>query len=181
MTELKERMKSHVGAAKEWLGRAEQSLEQDNEIKGNLNLMLAQAELKRAQETKTAARYPFAHRSLLIHSMLAGGVVALAVFIGFSGGSREESKPLVQAVLPVKTAQQEPAASIFAAEPAEQEWLPLDKEAPPAVASPPIQAEAATPPTVSSAVAPRQDEISVSQAQKQQLMRAAGKTLRGVE
>ncbi len=44
--------KEHVRAAREWLGRAEDSLEQEDHIRGDLDVMLAQAELQRAQETE---------------------------------------------------------------------------------------------------------------------------------
>ena len=43
-------IRQHITAAKGWLSRAEDSLEQENAIQGDLKLMLAQAELKRAQE-----------------------------------------------------------------------------------------------------------------------------------
>lgn len=44
------KIRQHITAAKGWLSRAEDSLEQENAIQGDLKLMLAQAELKRAQE-----------------------------------------------------------------------------------------------------------------------------------
>lgn len=44
--------REHVRAAREWLGRAEDSLEQEDHIRGDLDVMLAQAELQRAQETE---------------------------------------------------------------------------------------------------------------------------------
>lgn len=47
------RLKHHVRAAKEWLGRAEDSLNRSEDVRGDLNLMLARAELARAQETET--------------------------------------------------------------------------------------------------------------------------------
>ena len=42
-------VRNHIAAAKGWLNQAEDSLEQENDIRGDLNLMLAQAELQRAQ------------------------------------------------------------------------------------------------------------------------------------
>ena len=44
------KIRQHITAAKGWLSRAEDSLAQKNDIQGDLKLMLAQAELKRAQE-----------------------------------------------------------------------------------------------------------------------------------
>lgn len=40
----------HIIAAKKWLGMAEESIDKDNDIRSDLNLMLAQAELQRAKE-----------------------------------------------------------------------------------------------------------------------------------
>ena len=55
----------HVRAAREWLGRAEDSLAQDDQIRGDLDVMLAQAELQRAQEMEGGiARRRWFRRSL---------------------------------------------------------------------------------------------------------------------
>ncbi|MGN0940968.1 MAG: hypothetical protein ACI4OA_04610 [Selenomonadaceae bacterium] len=43
-------LKKHVRAAREWLGEAEESIEGDDTIRGDLSLMLAQAELTHAKE-----------------------------------------------------------------------------------------------------------------------------------
>ena len=40
------KIRQHITAAKGWLSRAEDSLEQENAIQGDLKLMLAQAELR---------------------------------------------------------------------------------------------------------------------------------------
>lgn len=84
MVELKNRMSKHVKAAKTWLCRAEQSFDKDQNIKGELNLMLAQAELQRAQEAKTENQAKF-NKYRLIHSILAAGIAGLVVVVGFSG------------------------------------------------------------------------------------------------
>lgn len=42
--------RKHITAAKEWLGQAEESIDEENSIRSDLNLMLAQAELQRAKE-----------------------------------------------------------------------------------------------------------------------------------
>ena len=70
--------KRHVRAAREWLGRAENSLEREDNIRGGLNLMLAEAELQRARETGETPKW---RRWLLrlLPAMVAAGIVA-AVF-----------------------------------------------------------------------------------------------------
>ena len=50
--EDRSRLRHHVRAAREWLGRAEDSLDRAEDVRGDLNLMLARAELARAQETE---------------------------------------------------------------------------------------------------------------------------------
>lgn len=74
MAEERERLCAHVKAAKDWLGRAESSLEKEEDVKGGLNLMLAEAELQRARETRTgksAARFLAPALAVLL---VAGGV-----------------------------------------------------------------------------------------------------------
>lgn len=50
MTDKKKLYSEHITAAKDWLGKAEKSIAEDNDIRSDLNLMLAQAELQRAKE-----------------------------------------------------------------------------------------------------------------------------------
>ena len=57
MAEEREKICAHVKAAKDWLGRAESSLEKAEDVRGGLNLMLAEAELQRARETRKGKRF----------------------------------------------------------------------------------------------------------------------------
>lgn len=50
MAKVDNMMREHIAAAKKWLGKAEISLNNDNNIRGDIHLMLAEAELKRAKE-----------------------------------------------------------------------------------------------------------------------------------
>lgn len=70
------KIRQHITAAKGWLSRAEDSLEQENAIQGDLKLMLAQAELKRAREKndkKLCVRW---------FKRLAPGALACALALG---------------------------------------------------------------------------------------------------
>ena len=58
MAKNRNTFRHHIRAAREWLGRAENSLDKENDIRGDLNLMLAQAELQRAKESKGLAAKP---------------------------------------------------------------------------------------------------------------------------
>lgn len=56
MSEQKSRITTHLRSAQEWLSKAERSFDEQKDIRGQLNLMLAQAELKRVQEEKRNAK-----------------------------------------------------------------------------------------------------------------------------
>lgn len=76
MAEERERICAHVKAAKDWLGRAESSLEKAEDVRSGLNLMLAEAELQRARETRKGKRFArFLAPALAV--LLALGGVAL--------------------------------------------------------------------------------------------------------
>ena len=75
-TEDRSRLRRHVRAAREWLGRAEDSLDRAEDVRGDLNLMLARAELARAQETeRPAASVIWARRAApLCAALLLAGI-----------------------------------------------------------------------------------------------------------
>ena len=76
MAEERERICAPVKAATDWLGRAESSLEKEEDVRGGLNLMLAEAELQRVRETRKGKRFArFLAPALAV--LLALGGVAL--------------------------------------------------------------------------------------------------------
>lgn len=81
VAELKECMSNHVKAAKEWLGKAEHSFDKEQSIRGELNMMLAQAELKRAQEAKESD-IKIKRRNRFIYRCFAASVAGMLVWIG---------------------------------------------------------------------------------------------------
>lgn len=88
--EQDKKIRQHITAAKGWLSQAEDSLAQENDIQGDLKLMLAQAELKRAQEKndkKLCVRW---------FKRLAPGVLAC----GLALGAIIYAQPTHEAVLP---------------------------------------------------------------------------------
>lgn len=188
MAELKQQMKKHVKAAKEWLGKAEQSFDQENEIRGDLNLMLAQAELKHAQETKKIGKKKKRYQSLLIHGILAASVAGLVVVAGF-GGFGFTAKP-VNSVIPMKAAQQALPAALhqvteIAKPQSTKEEAPILEE--PVTINPSestevkykIEAVVSAPMQNNGSERAQEPEINMPPAKMQQLMRAAGKSLRG--
>lgn len=66
MGNYKEHMNKHLVSAKEWVSRAEQSFETEKDIRGELDLLLAQAELAHVQKASRLHRliqYPFFKQS----------------------------------------------------------------------------------------------------------------------
>ena len=59
MAKSDEIMKDHVSAARKWLGKAETSLDNKNSIRGDMHIMLAEAELKCAREKIENVSKPF--------------------------------------------------------------------------------------------------------------------------
>lgn len=181
MAELREKKKNHVSAAREWLGKAEQSLDEENDIKGNLNLMLAQAELIKAREGKK--KYKYGYR--LVHCILVAGIIGL--FFGFgTAGLREIKQPapaVLPAALPRGGKSVEAALPLSPLTPEEKAALREDtrKETGAAFVRPPQEkAEAAVSQKMRQELPP-EDRLAVTSAQMQQLVRAAGKSLRGQE
>ena len=74
MAKEREKICAHVKAAKDWLGRAESSLEKEEDIRGGLNLMLAEAELQRARETRKRKRFARFLAPALAMLLVLGGV-----------------------------------------------------------------------------------------------------------
>lgn len=61
MSESKSRVTTHLRSAQDWLSKAQRSFDEQKDIRGELNLMLAQAELKRAQEEKQSSKRRYRH------------------------------------------------------------------------------------------------------------------------
>ena len=56
MSDRRKTQKNHIRAARDWLGQAEHSLDRENDVQGDLKLMLAKAELSRVQASPRGNR-----------------------------------------------------------------------------------------------------------------------------
>jgi len=179
MPERKDRLKNHIRAAREWLGKAEHSLDEDNKVKGNLNLMLAQAELQRAKESRSGHQ----------HRVLSLAPLAVALLLAFSGYYFTASgTPTVQP--PLRTAVEEHTGASLPGQAISE--LNTVSVAPPVAVNEqkPIVEKAAALPSVPVAAPPEPAKINAAPAaerepagqvpplEMQKLMRAAGKSLR---
>lgn len=173
---------NHIRAARDWLGRAEDSLAREDDVQGDLKLMLARAELARVgQSHRSRALSQWGRRgaALLVALALAGGVlwgtrpaateVEQPAAVSSSQGDVVPYTPTEEKrmdkvadktaeALPAEPARQEP---VQAAAPVRQSQAAT--EAQPSVAAPPV-----TPPA----------KMQLPDVEKQQLMQSAGKILR---
>ena len=86
MADLKNKLKSHLCSARYWLGKAEESIEKDRDIRAELNLMLAQAEITHAKTVKSEKHCrQINYRGLLIRSILLTGLASFVLVFGFGG------------------------------------------------------------------------------------------------
>ena len=166
----------HVRAAREWLGRAEDSLAQEDHIRGDLDVMLAQAELQRAQEMgegRTRRRW--------LRRLLPAGAAAVAAAIVW--GAWPSAPPFDERPLTMTASEpvaEEKAAGTRMPVPAAHETSPS-----PPMAEAGLRAEEEPPFAEESLQEMRTEEppslsppVRVPSRDMQKLMRAAGQGLR---
>ena len=174
----RERLCAHIRAAKDWLGRAESSLEREEDIKGGLNLMLAQAELQRAKETRRRERFAKLLAPALALVIAVGGIFVYRMSLPPSERSNvaETAERLAAPAAPAVESAPVPADSVHGGivlAPAEAADAPAAEAALEAKAVPAAQGEPRTAEEV------REDTAPVPPTQDmQKLMLAAGRVLR---
>ncbi len=188
------RLRRHVRAAREWLGRAEDSLDRAEDVRSNLNLMLAQAELMRAKETeRPSASMVWARRvaSFCIAALLAAG----SLWVWRAGVPPAQERPLGERRIERQTQEAAVGAAATALQPsnslpaATQEPAPLTEspaeqdlpvieavEAEPQEAEPIAAVQEAETPTT----APLPQETRLPSEDMQRLMNSAGQSLRAI-
>ena len=181
MSEGRNRFRNHVRAAREWLGQAETSLDKEEDIRGDLNVMLAQAELQRAKETKELTR---AQRWLHRLVPIAAAFLLVAGCLAFLRWEQPQSTAPAPAAMPAAApAELTPAAvpsAVAAAARAEAAARPASVAAEPvevplpAAGTPAVQTPAA--PVVTEKTGEQQVYMPSENLQK--LMCSAGKSLR---
>ena len=181
------RLRLHVRAAREWLGRADESLGRADDVRGDLNLMLAQAELTRAKETeRPAASVVWARRlaPLFVAVLIAGGGYSM-----WRMGTQAEpsSLPLEQRTVQSAAALPEPTVLQPIVPQETRETMPLEITEPPAREDEPPEivsmAEAEEPETVETAETPQESlqQARLPSEDMQRLMNSAGQSLRAIQ
>ena len=203
MNDSKRPFVSNLESAKAWIHQAEQSFGQDADIRGELNLLLAQAELQRVREANRARQWRWKY-PLLRHSL----AFALALLAMVGGFYLWDNKTTIQPQPIQQTQQTGTTVQLTAAPPSAIQPQPIQQTqqtgttvqltaAPPSAIQPqPIQQMQQTGTTVQLTAAPpsavqpqpsqrenvpanRDHEIQLSHDEMQKLIRAAGKSLRG--
>ena len=97
VADCKQNVNRHLNSAQRWLSDAEQAFDKDKDIRGELNLFLAQAELTHAREVNRSQQWRYKY-PVLRHSMAFGLAMAVAIGgVGASywwGGSRHQVQPV---------------------------------------------------------------------------------------
>lgn len=185
MSDRRKTQTDHIRAARNWLGQAERSLEHEDDVQGDLKLMLAKAELSRVEESPRISRI----RRWGIRLLPA----AAAILLAGAGMMLWQEPPLGQSPLQESTLPApEPAAEAKTEMPASAA-VPEKESATVRPALPdeaPVRAEERrekeAEPSAVSAAGPPEDVLSVPvqspgqvpDAEKQRLMQSAGKVLR---
>lgn len=181
MAELQRHMFRHLRSAKVWLTRAEESFDKDSNIRGELDLFLAQAELQHARETHQSRqwryKYPLIRHGLSLVLATSIGVVGFgAYWLASNQHVTEPSSPTVQEFKVI------PVTSVFTQVAAEPKRIEEFQPEPVVVAAKtPAVAVASTPVEQQKTVASRPTEKDnlVPPDEMQKIIRAAGKSLRG--
>lgn len=188
-----------VRAVRSWLEKAEASFDEESDIKGELNLMLAEAEMKNLRK-----HHPVSRNWLRAGAMVTAFFLALGGWYAFRLTGQEERPPAVEAVVqdtaagneagqdPVDTAAfvAEPVPAGSVQPPVQEGTVPAAASAPPATPAgdePPVQpaataaaATAAAVPEPPAAAPVRVERKAVlSDRQVQATVQEARHTLRG--
>lgn len=188
MADFKENMYRRLRSARQWLMRAEEAFDKDRDIRAELDLMLAQAELQHAKEANRTRHWRYKY-SLLTQGAAVGLAMMLTV-AGFGGTywwvTRHQTKGYTPPAVQKEMQQPQPTAAVNSVPDAKV------KDAAPAENVKPVSAPA-TDKTVhhqKSITAenrikedeqPHQaeKEVALPPDEMQKLVRAAGKSLRG--
>lgn len=185
MTDFKQRISRNLRSARQWLTRAEEAFDKDHDVRGELDLLLAQAELQHARESNRSEQ-PHYKYPLLCQGAALG--IAMLVAVGGLGAAFWWTQAGDKAVpIPLAGVEQDKSAS--AKQEASATVAPV-RVAPSAapnvtvlnqVAIQPVQHQTAASQYQQSEIKarPGDKDINLPPEEIHKLIRAAGKSLRG--
>ena len=173
MTETAGKMKTRIQAVRQWLNQAEEHFGRNAPVRGEMDLLLAEAELRSTRETLNTG-----HGWLQMSWIRQGIAFSLAAVISVAGlgsawwwwqDNRTEPVPLAAVVTPVPSLRMDPAHTISAV--VVQQPAPMPAATTVEAMNPGQEVKS----TERSAVR----ESFVSQEEMKRLIQAAGQSLRG--
>ena len=187
MAPIKQNMYQHLRSAKEWLTKAEEAFDKQHDVRGELDLMLAQAELQHVKETNRSRQWRYKYLAFR-HGLALTLAMFMVVVLG--GVYWWTNKPVLAIPVPIAGQVNLPVVAVTKVErnglPAiitkENSLPPVQQVANQVVTPLPSKAEplqqSESPRQVKQ---PRQVEQpgDLSADEMQKLVRAAGKSLRG--
>lgn len=202
MADLKQNMLRRLRSARQWLTRAEEAYGKDRDIRAELDLMLAEAELQHAKEARRPHRWKvsfISHSAALTAAMVitVAGLGGAYWWLNPGGHRMNVSAPLaaqdanrptalagqqappvhnessVKPVAPAPDTAAQPVASVSHGEPK----TPTAAAAPIREPNPPQMTENRIRDNEESK--PAEKEVTLTPDEMQKLVRAAGKSLRG--
>jgi len=81
MAQLKQHMYQHLRSAKEWLTKAEEAFDQQHDVRAELDLMLAQAELQHVKEANRSRQWRYKYLAFR-HGLALTLAMFMAVALG---------------------------------------------------------------------------------------------------
>ena len=177
MSGSKHHIARNLESAKVWIDQAEQSFQKDSDVRGELNLLLAQAELQRVREVNSSRRWRWKF-PLLRHGLAL--VLAMVAVAGgwywWEGQTVQPQKVPVADQAAMPTPQPLPAVPSKEISPVPVQVVATDRMEQKETTTKSIAAE----PSQSEANVPNRDsEVRLAPDEMQKLIRAAGKSLRG--
>jgi len=192
VAECKRNVNRHLNSAQQWLSEAEQAFGKDKDVRGELNLFLAQAELTHAREASRSRQWRYKYPVLQHGIAFCLAVTVAVVGVGASywwGINRQQAQPIPekqQSVSAEKASQDtiapKPVSSALpAAAPAAGQ--PVMNQVEPAVyqqtVTPAYEAPASTKQKKSAADVGQSSEVPLTADEINKLVRTAGQSLRG--
>ena len=98
MAQLQQRMHQHLRSAKEWLTKAEEAFDQQHDVRAELDLMLAQAELQHVKEVNRSRQWRYKYLAFR-HGLALTLAMCMAVAVG--GVYWWTTKPEMVAAVPL--------------------------------------------------------------------------------
>lgn len=185
MSDFKKNIDQHLRSAKGWLTKAEDAFDKERDVRGELNLMLAQAELQHVKEANRSMHWRYKY-IVLRHGVALLCAVVMAIGLGGLYWWTYQSEnvvpvPLVErATLPVESkipswnSKAEPSPPVLK-EP--EEKAVVKEDIPPVRKTTTNNVVSQTKKSEPSSQG--ESSVSVSPDEMQKLVRAAGKSLRG--